>query len=136
MATTPIKLNDLRATALIDSGASSSFVNSKFVLKHTLRCQPHYESTCLASKDFRANEIGTIAFDVVCQDQLYSNVLFNVMDELCADVILGQDFMKLLEKLIFETGGSCKPLLIDKEMTTIAVLFKLLLHHRVFFVIS
>ena len=80
LATTSIKLNDLRATALIDSGASSSFVNCKFVLKHTLRCQPHYENTCLASKDCRANEIGTIAFDVVCQDQLYSNVLFNVMD--------------------------------------------------------
>ena len=84
------------------------------MLKHALRYQPHNESICLSSKDFRANVIGTKAFNVVLQDQLYSNVLFNVMDELCADVMLGQDFMKLHEKVIFETGGSCKPLLINK----------------------
>ena len=36
------------------------------------------------------------------------------MDELCADVILGLNFMKLHEKVIFETGGSSKPLLINK----------------------
>ena len=81
-----MKHNDLRATALIDSGASSTFVNCKFVLKHALRYQPHNESTCLACKDFRANVIGAKAFDVVLQDQsYYANVLFNVMDELCAD---------------------------------------------------
>ena len=36
------------------------------------------------------------------------------MDELCANVILGQDVMKSHEKVIFKIGGSCKPILINK----------------------
>ena len=40
------------------------------------------------------------------QKRYYKNVKLHVLENLCSDVILGQDFMKQHEKVVFEFGGN------------------------------
>ena len=54
---------------------------------------------------------GQCFVDITLQNRKYENVKLYVLDNLCADVILGQDFMKQHESIVFNFGGS-KPSLI------------------------
>ena len=69
----------------------------------------------LASKSCRAEIVGSLSTEVTLHDQPYENVTLTIVNDLCADVILGQDFLRLHESVVFKTGGVRDSLVIDKN---------------------
>ena len=52
--------------------------------------------------------MATLYFNV--SDQYYSNVKFNVLENLCVDIILGVEFQKQHQKVTFNYGGKKEPI--------------------------
>ena len=115
LATVDLKIDGVLAKTLIDSGASDSFMNRKFASENNFSYEPRKGNVNLASKICSAEIVGSISSEVIFRGQPYKNVEFSVVNDLCADVILGQDFMRLHESVVFKTGGARESLIIDKN---------------------
>ena len=77
-------------------------------------------------KALSANVTGTVDVIVEYGGQSY-RLCLKVMDDLCADLILGLDFMKKHVKIIFEMGDARDVLIIGEVVCNVA--HKLLLNH-------
>ena len=109
----PIKLKKEIIQALIDSGSlSSSFIDKKLANRLNIPISPCKigEEVTLADGSSKSKIEGECYVDFLMQKRSYKGVKLHVMDNLCVDVILGQDFMKQHDRVIFEFGGSQPPL--------------------------
>ena len=64
---------------------------------------------------------GECHVDITLQNRIYNNVKLYVLNNLCADVILGQDFLKQHQSVVFNFGGE-KPSLIVNTIGTVNAL--------------
>ena len=118
-ATVDVSVDGVDAKALMDSGATESFINREFALKNKFECKPCAQSIIMASKALSASVSGTIDAVVDYGGQSYMLCL-KVMNELCADLILDQDFMKLHDKIVFEMGGPQQSVIIGDATCSVA----------------
>ena len=64
----------------------------------------------MAESSLKVSVIGHVIVDIVLQDNTYSNTKLSVLENLCTDVIIGQDFICQHKNLNVEFGGN-KPTL-------------------------
>lgn len=83
---------------LIDSGSSKSFIHPKLADKFSLRPDVTSKSVVMASSSFSSKTLGSCTANVTLNERTYPNLKFTVLPELCADVILGQDFQCLQDQ--------------------------------------
>ena len=105
-----ITVNGVPAKALIDTGSTDSFIHHDLVTKLRLRIA---SSTCrvtMATTRCSADVRGCCIAEVVLNGQIYKEVCFRILDDLCADAILGQDFMALHKEVRVVFGGDRPPL--------------------------
>ena len=100
-----LKIQDSTSQALIDTGASESFIHADVAKR--LRPKPDGDSSevALASTTSSVKILGFVNVNASVLGNDY-HLKLGVIDRLCADIILGQDFLKLHESVTIEMGGS------------------------------
>lgn len=94
--------------ALVDSGASESFVKSTVVQDLNLSLSGPESTIKLASNKSFAKILGRVNIKLKISDKEYK-IRMVVIDDLCADFVLGIDFMKLHQQVIFQDNGESEP---------------------------
>ena len=61
---------------------------------------------------------GSCSLDVSIHGDTSKDVRFSVMDDLCSDVLFGQDFLKLHQELILQLEGPNPPLTVGGTMAS------------------
>ena len=113
-ALVPIRVNGVELTALIDTGASSSFIDQNVSRHIKLPTHACNQSITLASSNssVNANEIATISV-LELQDFQYHNAHISVLPGLCADMIIGHDILSKHHSLVVDFGGEGQDLVIS-----------------------
>ena len=119
-----IKIKKHSTRALIDSGSLSwSFINQQFANRLGLFIIPSVDAppVSMANSSLTTKVEGEVYVDIMLQNRKYQNVRLFVLGNLCADVILGQDFMQQHQSVVFNFGGE-KPSLIVNTIGTVNTL--------------
>ena len=111
-ALVPATLESLPVTVLIDSGASENFVAKRLASSLNLKGIGLSSSVSMASPRFAVKTKGKTSGTMAILGRQY-NLEFNILDNLCADVIVGQEFLKRHSRVVFKMGGSEPELIIS-----------------------
>lgn len=112
-ATIHITINECKADALVDTGSSVSFINSKVARILKLRKRPCNQTVNLASLN-QVSFVEGVCFATIKMNQhTYKQTPLLVVDNLCADVIVGHDLLKQHSSIQFNLGGPAEPLQIN-----------------------
>ena len=87
-----VNLNDKNITALIDSGSSESYINSKISKDLKLKVYPSRREIQMASSAMEMKSNGFCLVDLELKVTNTNRPDSNVFENLCSDVILGLDF--------------------------------------------
>ena len=90
---------------LLDSGATESYIDENLAKEVGLTPDSNKSCTAMASTQFKAEVLGMVSAKIEIFDQTYNCFPLGVMKNLCCNVILGQNFMKLHKEVIFQTNG-------------------------------
>ena len=90
---------------LLDSGASENFINKSLVEQLGVQYVKVYSCVTMASTQLHLRTQGQVHLNLEIQGRTYENTVLKVMPQACADVILGQKFLSVLEAIVFEFGG-------------------------------
>ena len=104
-ASVTVKIKNEEIIALVDSCSSESFIDRAVARRLNLEVSKTSRKINLASSLFSAEVIGSCRVDIKLNGTLYENMLFGVMNQLCGDMILGQDFQQQHSALRIEYGG-------------------------------
>ena len=91
--------------ALIDSGSSESYINSKVSKDLKLKVYPSRREIQIASSAMKMKSNGFCLVDLELKGNKYESTRLNVFENLCSDVILGLDFQGRHQRVIFEING-------------------------------
>ena len=109
-----IKIKRQKVGALVDSGSlSCSFIDKKVAKRLKLNIVPCEDEVTLADASVKTKVDGTCVVNFRMKNRNYKDMKLFVLDNLCADVILGQDFMKQHKSVVFEFGGDQPPIYIS-----------------------
>ena len=116
-----IKIKKSKINALIDTGSTScSFIHKQLVTRLKLPIIPAVGEVSMANASFTTKVEGECIVDIQLRKRKYEKVKLYILDNLCAEVILGQDFMEQHKSVVFNSGGS-KPSLIVSALTAMNV---------------
>ena len=90
------------------------------VYKLSLKVSPTKSSVQMASTYFSTSVIGVCFVDITIHHSNYSNVRLHIMDNLCADIILGIDFQSQQQTVILNFGGLREPLVVEIALLSVA----------------
>ncbi|XP_026322807.1 uncharacterized protein LOC113232347 [Hyposmocoma kahamanoa] len=108
--TIAITINNTRVDALIDTGSSVSFIDRSIARMMKLQQRPYKHTINLASLS-HTSTVNCVCFATLeINNHIYKQRPFLVIDNLCADVIIGHDILRNHSKLEFQFGGSRQPL--------------------------
>lgn len=114
--TVSITINNYKADALIDSGSSTSFIDNNFAHMLSLKRLPWKETVTLASKKRTSSVDGFCYATIQLNEHTYNRKPLYILDDLCADVIIGHDILNDHASLEVKFGGPKKPLKICNVM--------------------
>ena len=109
-AITKAKIGGCDANALIDTGSSGSFISRRIAESLKFEIVPSHQEISMADTTFKANVNGSCLTDVSLNGHNYHNVRLGVLENLCCDLIVGQDLQRLHESVIITYGGPKPPL--------------------------
>lgn len=115
-ATSPITINGFKAEALIDTGSSVSFINKSLVEILKLKIKPSRQTITLASLSHVSYVQGVCYVNIQLEKHQYKNQSLLIVNNLCADAIIGHDILKNHSSLELEFGGTQEPLRICNVM--------------------
>jgi len=103
---------------LIDSGASENFIDDKVASRLNLPVKTESVSIGMASSEVSVHTIGKVTGVLELLGRSYSDSTFKVLREFCADVIVGQEFLKRHTSVTFVMNEPEDPLTIGTPSTT------------------
>ena len=108
-AVSRVSINGIQLQALIDTGSSESYVSTSVVKKHGWKTLGSKSKISMANTAFVSDTLGHCLVLLKIKDSTYHNFRLSVLPHLCADVLLGHDFLCLHERLEMPFGGSRPP---------------------------
>ena len=125
-----VKINNCSLTGLIDTASSDSYINAKLAKELKLKIQESNQAITLASSTSTVIITGYCLVDIIVGKNGYTLLRLGVMEDLCADVILGLDFQKQHEAVTIKFNGSRPSIevLNTDTMTTVLRLMLTTLH--------
>ena len=111
----PAKLNGVQVQSLLDTGASESFVSDAVVKTAQLKIHGKPSRVPMAFDKLSAPILGKVCSDLTVQGHDYTNVTLSVMPGLCADVVLGQDFLQQHKEVVIKLGGRRDTLCVEND---------------------
>ena len=115
-----VRINGLRADALIDTGISDSFVNSSLAKDQKWPIHPTDNTVCMASTSLQSSAQGYCIVELEVKGNTYRRVKLLVLRDLCADVILGHNGLGQHASVEIPFGGD-KPRLTLNALATAEV---------------
>ena len=112
-----VNLNGKNITALIDSGSSESYINSKVSKDLKLKVYPSRREIQMESSTMKMKSNGFCLVDLELKGNKYESTRLNVFENLCSDVILGLDFQGRHQRVIFEFNGESNDFVISGKST-------------------
>ena len=114
------KMKGKEVDVLIDSGVSGNFIDSKVAAELKITMHGEGSEISMASQELLAKTHGSLKTAILVLNRSYL-LNFEVIDKLCTDVILGQDFLRKHSEVTFCMGGSDPPLKINDNQLNVAV---------------
>jgi len=102
-----VEVDKLPARALLDTGATERYVHEELVKELKLKSQGELSRISLPSIGSSAQERGFVLVPVKAFSHWYE-LKMGVVQKLCADLILPQDFLKKHKSATFLMGGPLK----------------------------
>lgn len=109
-ATIPIIINECRANALVDTGSSISFIDNNFAQLMKLKRKPCRQAITLASLNHVSYVDALCYATIQINHHVYKQQPLLVVNDLCADVIIGHDILNNHSSLELQLGGNKEPL--------------------------
>ena len=109
-AVTTIFVNDVSLEALFDTGSAESYISADVVRKHNWKVFGSRNVITMASTNFCSQTLGHIFASVILNNSSYHNVKLSLLPNLCADILLGHDFLNRHQKLEISFSGQRPPL--------------------------
>ena len=100
-----ISVNGVSLSALIDTGSSDSYVSNTVVQKHGWNVENSRSGITMASTNLKSLTNGHCFVHVLYKNHNYTKFKPSVLSNLCADIILGHDFLRLHKKLEIPFNG-------------------------------
>ena len=92
-------------SALIDSGSSESFISESLGKLLKVQIIPSSASITMASTSLVTQVIGECFINFTIANRDYDNTKFLILPNLCCEMLLGQDFMRLHDSVRIQFGG-------------------------------
>lgn len=105
-ATIRVTVNNNPADALIDTGSSVSFIDNNLAKKLNLKLNTCKQAITLASLSYISFVSGSCAVTLKIGDHTYKEQKLLIIENLCADLIIGHDVLKYHKFLEFNFGGT------------------------------
>lgn len=115
-ATSPITINGFKADALIDTGSSVSFIDKNLAEILKLKIKPSRQTITLASLSHISFVKGICHVNIQLGKYQYKQQPLLIVNNLCADAIIGHDILKYHSSLELQFGGTKEPLKICNVM--------------------
>ena len=109
-SSTTVSINGMQLDALFDSGSSESFIHPRVVREAKLPIFPSSNLVSMAASSLSTVIQGYCVVDLVYRGKLYNGLRVSVLQDLCADLILGLDFQSRHESITFQYGGPEPPI--------------------------
>ena len=117
-----IEYNGHKLCALIDTGSTHNFIHPDIVQKFSLPTKtPPPGNVTMASKSCSKAVSSIVNVDLTVCGRSYTNTSLKVLDNLCVDVILGNEFQDKHESITFKLNGALPALEIDYQEENSAV---------------
>ena len=110
LAVTQVLVNDIPLQALIDTGSTESFVSSSVTRRYKWPIVPSQNTITLASTSCTSITTGHCFVNVAFKNKVYHRFRLSVLNNLCSDVLLGHDFLRLHQSLEIPFYGANPPL--------------------------
>jgi hypothetical protein len=107
---TKVLVNVIELNALIDTGSSLSFLNQRFVRDCKVKVKPYAGKITMANSSFSSEVMGYCSLTLKMQNHIYHDMEVLVMQNLCADFLIGHDLLKSHSSLEIEFCGDRSPL--------------------------
>ncbi|VDI32022.1 Hypothetical predicted protein [Mytilus galloprovincialis] len=101
-----VRVNERPCKALIDTGSSESFIDRQFAKLMSVNINDATGSVSMASSALSSPIVGICNVNLNIDGHFYPNMQLSVLNKLCCDIILGQDFMKRHDSIKISFGGS------------------------------
>ena len=102
---TTILVGKHRVRAPMDSGSTHSFIRPLAARKLNLSVQQTSGEVSMATVSHKSKIKGSCNIRFCLQDRCYKAVPLSILDNLCEEVILGQDFMRKHKSAEFDFDG-------------------------------
>ena len=96
--------------SLWDTGAGENYIKPTAAEKYGLRVIPERGEVGMASTDHQTATTGYVLVTLTVNGKKYYNMKLTLLDNACADIILGLDFLARHKQLIINFGGPEPPL--------------------------
>jgi transposase InsO family protein len=104
-ATLDTVINGNTLSALVDTGSSDNFIKESVARQLSLKVFPTSGTITLASTAHRTLIKGYCLVSLSIKGELYHNIKLLVLENLCCDLLLGHDFMRLHKNVSIKFGG-------------------------------
>ena len=125
-AVTTIAVNSHDVNALIDTGSTDNYISPRIVQDLGLHVYQSGGQVTMAATNCTSAIQGYSVVEILMQGHHYRNIKLSVLPNLCSDVLLGHDFLRLCDIVSIKFGGSKAPLTLC-GLSTLAVSPPLLL---------
>ena len=92
-AVIPITINKALAKALVDTGSSESYISPELVSKLGIKQLRSVKEISMASTNYSIKTKGHVFINFDYNNCTYTNVKLSILPGLCAEVLLGHDFL-------------------------------------------
>lgn len=105
-----VTVNNVPLKALIDTGSSLSFINRVLLKTCHIKTLPYHGKISMANSSLSTDIRGQCKVNLCVGDNVYKNVTFLIMSNLCSDIIIGHDILQSHAALEIQFHGSLPPL--------------------------
>ena len=114
----PVLVNGTELSALIDTGSTNTYMDSKLAKHLRLPTTPHSFSINLAaSNSVVKSEARVQISEFSIQGQLHNSIQVATLDGLCSDMIIGHDLLSMHRNLVVDFGGPLNDFVISNQPT-------------------